>query len=99
MRLSQYLLLLERAGQTGEQRRSISESMRRQEITSVMYLPEIAGAMEESVGLFGDVRSQPVDGFRAGERFRLFRLTDFGFYLFLFKLSIHFTRMQDGVNR
>ena len=55
--------------------------------------------MEESSALFGDVRSQPLDHFMAGDRSLLFRLSDFGFYLFLFKLSIHFTRMLEGVER
>jgi len=32
-------------------------------------------------------------------RNRLFTLSDYGFYLFLFKLSLHLTRIREGVSR
>jgi len=99
IRLDRYDELLKAAGQTEQQRHSVSETMRRQEVTSLMHLPPIHDVMLESVALFTDVRSHPTDDFRAGERSLLFRLSDFGFYLFLFKLSIHFTRMLEGVER
>jgi hypothetical protein len=64
-----------------------------------MYLPANPEVMPESVALFSDARSHPLDDFLARERSLLFRLSDFGFYLFLFKLSIHFNRMLEGVER
>ena len=30
---------------------------------------------------------------------RIFSLSQYGHYLFLFKLSFHFTRMQEGIDR
>ena len=30
---------------------------------------------------------------------RLFSLSDYGFYMLLFKLSVHFSRIQEKVNR
>jgi hypothetical protein len=30
---------------------------------------------------------------------RLFSLSDYGFYLFVFKLSIHLSRIREGVDR
>lgn len=99
VRLDRYDDLLKAAGQTEQQRDSVMQAMRRQEITSLMHLPPIQGVMPESVALFTDVRSHPVENFRVMERSRLFRLSDFGFYLFLLKLSIHFTRMLEGVER
>jgi hypothetical protein len=99
IRLDRYDGLLKAAGQTEQQRESVMQAMRRQEITSLMHLPAIQGVMAESVALFTDVRSHPIDDFRLVERSRLFRLSDFGFYLFLLKLSIHFTRMLEGVER
>jgi hypothetical protein len=99
VRLSGYLAVLEKHGQTEEQRANIADAIRKQEVTSLMHLPAIHEQMEESVAMFGDVRSQPLDDFVAGDRSLLFRLSDFGFYLFLFKLSIHFTRMLEGVER
>lgn len=99
MKLRRYLAFLEERGQGEQQTAGVAASIRRQEVTSLMHLPAISGQMEESLALFGDVRSQPLDHFMASERSLLFRLSDFGFYLFLFKLSIHFTRMLEGVER
>jgi hypothetical protein len=99
VKLRRYLEVLERAGQTPEQRQSIAETIRAQRMTAMMHIPAVPDVMEESVAIFADVRSQPLDHFLAGERSLLFRLSDFGFYLFLFKLSIHFTRMLNDVER
>ena len=99
MKLQRYLAVLEGNGQSEQQRADVAASIRKQAVTSLMHLPAIPGQMEESLALFGDVRSQPLDHFMAGERSLIFRLSDFGFYLFLFKLSIHFTRMLEGVER
>jgi hypothetical protein len=99
IRVDRYDALLKDAGQTEQQRASVVQAMRRQEVTSLMHLPAIQEVMLESVALFTDVRSHPVEDFRVVERSRLFRLSDFGFYLFLLKLSIHFTRMLEGVER
>jgi hypothetical protein len=99
MKLQRYLAVLENNGQSDQQRANVAASIRRQEVTSVMHLPAIHGQMEESLALFGDVRSQPLDHFTVGNHSLLFRLSDFGFYLFLFKLSIHFTRMLEGIER
>jgi hypothetical protein len=99
MKLQRYLAVLERNGQTEQQRADIANSIRRQTVTSLMHLPTIPSQLDESVAAFGDVRAQPLDHFMAGERSLMFRLSDFGFYLLLFKLSIHFTRMLEGVER
>jgi hypothetical protein len=99
MKLQRYLAVLENSGQNEQQRADVAASIRRQAVTSLMHLPAIPEQMEESLALFGDVRSEPLNHFMAGERSLIFRLSDFGFYLFLFKLSIHFTRMLEGVER
>jgi len=99
MKLQKYLTVLEQNGLNERQRMDVSTSIRKQSVTSLMHLPAIANHMEESVAIFGDVRSQPLDHFMASERSLMFRLSDFGFYLFLFKLSVHFTRMLEDVER
>lgn len=99
MKLRRYLAVLEENGHNEQQTSGVAGSIRRQEVTSLMHLPAISGQMEECLALFGDVRSEPLDHFMAGERSLIFRLSDFGFYLFLFKLSIHFTRMLENVER
>jgi hypothetical protein len=99
MRLAKYIAALEAAGQTDEQRRSIVDVIKRQEVTSLIFLPAVQDHSVDSVALFDDVRAHPLNHFRASDRSLLFRLSDFGFYLFLFKLSIHFTRMMEGIER
>ena len=99
VRLEAYVDLLRATGYEGERLESTVRSMRSQETSSLMYFPSISDKMPESIALLGDVRSHPLDHFTATERSRIFRLSDFGFYLFLFKLSIHFTRMNDGAIR
>jgi hypothetical protein len=99
VKLERYLAVLQAKGQNDEQRANVATTIRRQEIASLMHLPAIHGQMEESLAIFGDVRSQPLDHFAASNRSLLFRLSDFGFYLFLFKLSIHFTRMLEEIER
>ena len=99
VRLERYMAKLEAAGKTAEQRRSIVEQVKGQQITSLMFLAAVPDLMADSVALFDDVRAHPLDHFLANDRSILFRLSDFGFYLFLFKLSIHFTRMMEDVER
>ena len=98
--LGRYKALLESSGETAEQISSTMTEIRKQKITSLMYFPGVAGSdLAESLVLFDNLHAQPLDNFLGRERSRLFRLSDFGFYLFLFKLSIHFTRMQEGIER
>lgn len=75
--------------------------IRKQEITNKLYLPQGSGLEEECVVLLDyinncDVSALPVE--RVDER-RLFSLSTYGFYILLIKISIHFTRLREGVNR
>ncbi len=76
-------------------------TIRRQEVTSLMYLPAPPGAdFGESVALLDDLHSEFVSDFLDMEsRERVFRLSQAGHYVLLLKLAIHFTRVQDGVIR
>ena len=77
------------------------ENIRRQRVTQIFYLPQ--GARLEYEGLvFLDrichCTNTSVDRSDVPHR-RLFALSDYGAYLFALKLSIHFTRLTDGVDR
>jgi len=87
------------AGKSQEQRDDILTSIRLQQVTFLMHLPGITGEFEPSIARFDDLRGHPLDAFFGGGTSRVFRLSDFGLYLLLFKLSLHFTRMQEGVAR
>ena len=77
------------------------KSIRDQQKNQVFYLPEYKDVMEESVVFLDRVLNLPNNFINRQnlKKSRLFTLSNFGNYLFVFKLSIHFTRIQDGVDR
>jgi hypothetical protein len=75
-------------------------SIRKQRITSLFYLPRGGGLDADHIAVLDDLHAIPLATFlEEGERRKLFTLGQMGFYLFLFKLSIHFCRFQEGVIR
>ncbi|HPN37650.1 MAG TPA: hypothetical protein PL041_04550 [Melioribacteraceae bacterium] len=77
------------------------ESVKNQEITSIFYLPKLNDELDESLVFLDRIFNVPIKYFYENGSLnnRLFSLSDYGNYLFLFKLSIHFTRLTDKVNR
>lgn len=76
-------------------------SIKRQEITQILYLPELTNVFEESIVFFDRLINCPnslIDRKKLKTQ-RIFTLSDYGFYVFLIKLSIHFTRVQEKVER
>lgn len=77
------------------------EHIRRQRVTSMFYLPKNGGLGEEGIALLDRVNNcdlQKLDITELTGR-RLFTLSDYGFYVFLFKVSIHLTRIREAVAR
>jgi hypothetical protein len=76
-------------------------SIRKQYISHVFFLPKGGGLENDSIILFDRVTTLPSNYLSKSEikGQRLFTLSDFGFYLFLFKLSVHFTRVRENVSR
>lgn len=75
-------------------------SIRRQEVSNFMYLPIGSSIKEETVAYLDDAHTMPQVAFAADEqKLKLATLSDAGFYLFVFKLSIHFCRMHENVDR
>ena len=65
-----------------------------------MYLPAI-GNMEESLVFLDrifNINNKYIDRSNL-ENIRIFSFSDYGFYLLIFKLSVHFSRVQEKVNR
>ncbi|SFD87207.1 hypothetical protein [Thermophagus xiamenensis] len=84
-----------------EQINSHIQSIKKQEITQIFYLPKIEGKLDDSIVFFDRVCNFPnklISRENLKEK-RLFTLSDYGCYLFLLKLSIHFTRIRDKVER
>lgn len=76
-------------------------AIKKQQITQIFYLPKLEGTIEESIVFLDRVNNMPNTLIEKNKIVtnRIFTLSDYGAYLFLLKLSIHFTRVQDKVER
>lgn len=76
-------------------------TIRGQFITQIFYLPNTEALEEESIVLLDKIMSCASNVISPEEirTARLFTLSDYGFYVFLFKLSMHFTRIQEKIDR
>lgn len=93
--------ILRATGKSEEQVDAHLEAIRKQHITQVFYLPEYAGKMEESIVYMDrivNIGNGTIDRTTLPDQ-RIFTLSDFGAWLFVLKLSIHFSRVQDKVAR
>lgn len=93
--------LYKNSNKTNEQVDSHIQSIKNQEITQIFHLPKVQGKIDDSIVFFDRVCNFPnklIPRENLKEK-RLFTLSDYGSYLFLLKLSIHFTRIQDKVER
>ncbi|HKV38515.1 MAG TPA: hypothetical protein VJX67_04815, partial [Blastocatellia bacterium] len=75
--------------------------IKRQRISSIFYLPCLNDIFPESIALLDRVNNCSLDYlYESSERReRFFSLSDYGFYLFIYKISVHLTRMQEGFER
>lgn len=97
--LQKYADFLRAIGKRDDQIGNTITDIKRQHVTNIFYLPECPGFIPESLILLDDIHAQPLQNFIAQPRESLFTLNMYGFYIFLIKLSIHFTRFQEGVIR
>lgn len=76
------------------------DTIKKQQITQIFYLPKV-GDLEDSIVFLDRINNCSNNSINRENIIndRLFTLSDYGFYLFLFKLSIHFTRIKEGVER
>lgn len=76
------------------------KSIRKQSVTSILFLPRNSRIPESIV--FLDRIMNIDNSYICRDQLqsqRLFTLSDYGFYMLLFKLSVHFSRIQERVNR
>lgn len=66
----------------------------------MFYLPRGSGVEDDSIVLLGDVHSIRLEFLRSRPQFkRLFSLNQFGHWLLLFKISVHFCRFHEQIDR
>ncbi len=98
--LNKYIDILKQSIKTKQQIEEHIIAIKKQYITQIFYLPE-NNLINESI-VFLDRINNISNDFISRDKIteqRLFSLSNYGFYLFLFKLSIHVTRIQEKVDR
>lgn len=76
-------------------------SIKKQYVSQIFYLPATGNLDKDSIVFFDAVLNcdnNIIDRSNLRAK-RIFTLSDYGIYLFLFKLSFHFTRIQEGIER
>jgi len=75
-------------------------AIKEQKITNLFYLPKNDILIEEHIALLSDLQTLPLSALNISlPTQKLFTLSQAGFYLFLFKLSIHFCRFHENIER
>lgn len=75
-------------------------AMKAQSVTSIFYLPAGGPLEEDHIALLDDLHSMPFSAHTvAKDRTKLLTLSMAGFYMFAFKLSVHFCRLQENLDR
>ena len=100
VRISKIIDRYKNKGVKSERIDSFVETLKGQRITNMFYLPVGFGIKEESVVFFDRICScentYTSDNLSS---LRVCSLSNYGFYLLIYKLSIHFTRMRERVDR
>ena len=99
IRLARFKQTLLDAGKAEADVMNKVDAIRSQRSTSIFYLPELPEVIEESMVLLDDLHQHPLSHFHATDKSKVFTLNQYAFYLFLVKLSIHFTRFSEDLSR
>jgi len=77
------------------------ESIKKQIVTQVLFLPKGANLQNDSIVFLDRINNCPVNELikEKCNSDKLFTLSNYGNYVFLIKLSIHLTRIREGVDR
>jgi hypothetical protein len=77
------------------------DAIKNQYITQIFFLPANGSSIDDSIIFFDRLFNIPNEYIDRDQikRIRLFTLGNYANYLFLFKLSVHFTRMIENIDR
>jgi hypothetical protein len=86
---------------TGKALADYIELIKKQRITQMLYLPPLGTILEESFVFLDRLFNLPLEKVvgDTGKDVKLFTLDDYGFYIFLYKISLHFTRIREKIDR
>lgn len=94
----------ERLLNLGAKRQAVEDQLKdikNQELSQVFYLPRGASLEEEYIVFFNTILNCDTNHIFSEQlnEQKLFSLSDYGIYLFIFKLSIFMTRLNEGISR
>lgn len=101
LNLEKYIEALRRNGISEDRIKSHVTDIKNQQISQILYLPTEPFLHHNSIVMFDRGMSialspENIDKMLSS---RFFTLSNYGFYLFLLKISYHFTRIQEKVDR
>lgn len=104
IRFDKYEALLHKKYTTEEDKIRINnhlKDVKSQFITQILYLPKGGKLQNDSIIFFDRAISLPLNQETVNHMCdrKIFTFSNFGFYLFLLKISIHFTRIQEQIDR
>lgn len=100
VKFAAYKALLDASGISADRVAAKIESIKTQKTTNIFYLPAGGPLVEDYVVRFDEAQSMPVAAHTANrDGQKLFTLSNTGFYMLVLKLSVHFCRLQEKVNR
>lgn len=98
--LDAFAAVLVKQGLQAESIESKLKAIREQKITSIFFLPKGGSLGADYIAVLDDIHSMPAKIFLEDDaRTKLGTLSLSGFYLFLLKLSVHFCRFHENVDR
>ena len=101
IKLDKYISAVKNSGNSEQFLSSHIASVKKQTLTNLFYLPAYSNIIEDSLVLLDRILNIPASQINKAEyiKNRIFSLSDYGFYFLLFKLSLHFSRMKEEVDR
>lgn len=101
LNLDKYINALKSNGISDDRIQNHVKEIKNQSISQILYLPTSILYGYDSIVMFDRAISIPLSKENINNlvRSRLFTLSNYGFYLLLLKLSYHFTRIQEKVDR
>ncbi len=100
IKLDNYINLLKQHNLDSEKIDNKICSIKEQKITYIFYLPKDSYLEDDHIALLNDLHTIPLSALeKVDKNSKLFTLSQVGFYLFIFKLSVHFCRFHENVER
>lgn len=100
VKLAEFEAQLAKSGISQERIAAKIDAIRAQKTTNIFHLPAGGTLTEDYVVRLDDTHNMPVSAHVSSEkREKLFTLSNAGFYMLVLKLSVHFCRLLEKVNR